>query len=435
MVKFLIELIIMVCLILFGMRIGRALGTAVFSIFGVALMTFIFHVQPGQIAVNAVLIILSIAIAGGVLEVTDGLGYLVYLAERVIRRWPRLVTFLSPLIIFIFVFGIGTSNITLSLEPVIEETAYDAKIRPARPLVASVHAAQFALLCSPAAASTAFIISLLGDHGVSMDQYMLIVLPTAIISLIILSIVMTFWHFGQESDAEFMKNLSKKDLTKAVARKNSDFSTKTKWSVVVFLLGILAILLLGFFPQLGPTFMVSGKAVRLTMNEIVIFFMFSSAAINLAFTKIDYRKVFLSNITRSALGAALVVMGPGWLGGTLFSDPQNIKIVKGLTDSLAAHAKWIIIPVIMLVAMLCISQAATSSIIFPVALSLGVQPLFLAAVVQAVNFNFGIPAIPTIMFAEEIDKSGSTKRYTFLVPGLIAMICSYIIGIALMHLV
>lgn len=435
MVKFIAELIIMVCLILFGMRIGRALGTAVFSIFGVALMAFLFHVNPGKIAVNAVLIILSIAIAGGVLEVTGGLEYLVYLAERLIRRWPRLVTFLSPLIIFIFVFGIGTSNITLSLEPVIAETAYDAKIRPARPLVASVHAAQFALLCSPAAASTAFIISLLGAHGVSMNQYMGIVLPTAIISLIILSVVMTFWRFGHESDAEFMSHVNKAALKKTIAKKSSDFSTKTKWSVVVFLLGILAILLLGFFPQLGPTFMVGGKAVRLTMNEIVILFMFSSAAINLAFSKIDYKKVFLSNITRSAFGAALVVMGPGWLGGTLFADPQNIKLVKGLTGSLAAHASWIIIPIIMLVAMLCISQAATSSIIFPVALSLGIKPLFLAAVVQAVNFNFGIPAIPTIMFAEEIDKSGSTKRYTFLLPGLIAMVCSYIIGIMFMHLV
>lgn len=82
----------------------------------------------------------------------------------------------------------------------------------------------------------------------------------------------------------------------------------------------------------------------------------------------------------------------------------------------------------MLVAMLCISQAATSAIIFPVALSLGISPLFLVAVVQAVNFNFGIPAIPTILFAEEIDKTGSTKRYSFLIPGLIAMVTSFIVG-------
>lgn len=432
MLKFLAELIIMVLLIVWGLNIGQALGATVMSILGVLIMAFFFHVQPGQIAVNAVLIILSIAVAGGVLEVTGGLDYLVYLAEKVIRRWPCLVTFLAPLIIFVFVFGIGTSNITLSLEPVISETALEAKIRPARPLVATVHAAQFALLCSPAAASTAFIISLLGSHGVSMHRYLGIVLPTALISILVLSLVMTVWPFKGGSDAEFIKN-SKGQAKKIADKTSKDFSKKTKWSVVVFLLGILAILLLGIFPQLGPTFMVHGKPVKLLMDDIVIMFMFASAAINLAFTHIDYHKVFSAKITKSAFGAALVVMGPGWLGGTLFTNPQNVKLIKSVVGNLLTHASWVIIPVVMLVSMLCISQAATSSIIFPVALSLGIQPLFMAAIVQAVNFNFGIPAIPTILFGEEIDPTGSTKRYTFLVPGLIALITSYLVGILMMH--
>ena len=432
MLKFLAELIIMVLLIVWGLNIGRALGGAVMSILGVLIMAFFVHVQPGQIAVNAVLIILSIAVAGGVLEVTGGLDYLVYLAERVIRRWPRLVTFLAPLIIFIFVFGIGTSNITLSLEPVISETALEAKIRPARPLVATVHAAQFALLCSPAAASTAFIISLLGSHGVSMHRYLGIVLPTALISILVLSLVMTVWPFKGGSDAEFIKN-SKGQAKKIADKTSKDFSKKTKWSVVVFLLGILAILLLGIFPQLGPTFMVHGKPIKLLMDSIVIMFMFASAAINMVFTHIDYHKVFSAKITKSAFGAALVVMGPGWLGGTLFTNPQNVKLIKSLVGNLLTHASWVIIPVVMLVSMLCISQAATSSIIFPGALSLGISPLFMAAIVQAVNFNFGIPAIPTILFGEEIDPTGSTKRYTFLVPGLIALITSYLVGILMMH--
>lgn len=428
MLKFAVELLIMVFLIIYGLHIGRSLGGAVLAIFGVLIMAFFFHVQPGQIPVNAVLIILSIAVAGGVLEATGGLDYLVYLAERLIRRWPRLVTFLSPLIIFIFVFGIGTSNITLSLEPVIAQTAYEARIRPRRPLVASIHAAQFALLCSPAAASTAFIITLLGDHGVTLHHYLSIVLPTAIISILVLSIVMTLWRFKGGSDAQFMQQFADHKVDQTSKRDGNDFSTVTKASVVIFLCGILAILLLGIFPQVGPTFMVKGKTVRLTMDEIVILFMFTSAALNLVVSRIDYHKVFLTKISRSAFGAALIVMGPGWLGGTLFSDPQNIRLVKGLVGNLARNANWVIVPIIMLVAMLCISQAATSAIIFPVALSLGIAPLFLVGVVQAVNFNFGIPAIPTILFAEEIDSTGSTKRYSFLIPGLIAMVVSFVVG-------
>ena len=83
------------------------------------------------------------------------------------------------MIVFLFVFGIGTANIALSLEPIIAKTAQKAHIQPKRALTASVLTANLALLCVRSSA-TAYIISVLAGYHISMGKYLSIVLPTAI---------------------------------------------------------------------------------------------------------------------------------------------------------------------------------------------------------------------------------------------------------------
>ena len=88
-------------------------------------------------------------------------------------------------------FGIGTANIALSLEPIIAKTAMKAGIQPRRPLIASVLTANLALLCSPAAAATAYIISVLAGYDISMGKYLSVVFPTAILTMLALSVFCT----------------------------------------------------------------------------------------------------------------------------------------------------------------------------------------------------------------------------------------------------
>lgn len=428
MVLLLLEVIIMAVLIVYGLNVAGALGGGIFSVFGLLMMIFVFHLAPGEIPINAVLIILSIAIAGGTLEVTGGIDYLVCLAGKVIKRYPKSVTFVSPLIIFVFCFGIGTSNIALSLEPIIAQTAFGAHVRPKRPLIASVFAANMAILCSPAAASTAYIISLLVGRGVSMHEYLMVTIPTALISILCLSTFMSLSGSHKITDHDFLAQKDTVEMKQVEAKNSKDFSNKTKLSVIIFLIGIFCILSLGIFPETGPHFNIAGKVVTLTMVNIVQLFMYSSAALNVFFTKIDYHKIFTSKISKSAFGAAFAVLGPGWLGSTIFSNPNNLAAIKGLVGGLIEDANWVMIPVIMIVAMLCMSQAATAAIVLPLALSLGVAPLFIAGVVQAINFNFAIPAQPTILFAEDLDVTGDTKKYGFFIPGLFAILVSFVIG-------
>ena len=83
------------------------------------------------------------------------------------------------MIVFLFVFGVGTANIALSLEPIIAKTVVRANIQPKRPLTASVLTANLALLCSPASAT--YIISVMVGYHISMGQYLSIVLPTRLL--------------------------------------------------------------------------------------------------------------------------------------------------------------------------------------------------------------------------------------------------------------
>jgi len=427
---FVLEVIIMAILIIYGLNVGGAIGGGSFALFGMLLMVFIFRLPPGNMPIDAILIILAIGISGGVLERSGGVDYLVSVAGKLIKRWPKSVTFIAPLIVFAFVFGVGTSNIALALEPIIAETAMDAGIRPRRPLITSVFAANFGLLCSPAAAATAYIISMLSVHGLTMGRYMQITIPTAIIAIICLSIFESLVGNHGISDHEFVtKVTAKKQATVKAA-----FSRKEKSAAGLFLLGVLAILILGVFPELQPQWVIAGKLVKLTTTQIVMMLMFTSAAGNLLISRINPKDIFKSRICTAAIGALLAVMGPGWLGSTIFGNANNLKLIKWAVGPAIHSSMWVMVIIIMLVASLVMSQAATSAIVFPIALSLGVTPLFLVAVVQALNTNFVIPAQPTILFAEDVDTTNSTHKYGFIIPGFFIVLISFVVGILMIHL-
>lgn len=386
-------------------------------------MIFGFQLPPGSAPVTAVLIILSIGIAGGTLQATGGIDYLVYIASRVIERFPKSIIFIAPMIVFVFVFGIGTANIALSLEPIIAKTAQKARIQPKRALTASVLTANLALLCSPAASATAYIISVLAGYEISMGKYLSIVLPTALISMLMLSTFCTF--VGRK---EHVRDESERLVQMPEVEIKNDFSLKVKIGVISFLLCVMGILTFGIFPNLMPQFNVNGDVVKVEMTEIVQFFMYLSATINLLLIKINTSDILSSNITQSAMGALFAVLGPGWLGATIFNAPHNLKILKNDIGSIISEVPWLVIILVSVVAMIVISQTATASIMVPIVMSLGIPPIYFVAMVQTLNVNFVIPAQPTLLFAVELDETGRTRPTSFMIPGFFVITVSVITG-------
>lgn len=407
-----LEIVIMVAFIVYGLVKGGALGSGLSAIVALFIMLFIFKLPPSEPPVKAVLIIISIGVASGALQASGGMDYMISVATKIIRRFPKAITLVAPLVCFLFVFGMGTAMISLSLEPIIAETAIKSKVNPRAALVSSVLASNMALLCSPASSSTAFVIMLLMPFGISMGTYLGIVLPATLLSIILLSLILMAINkkipFSESTLVEGEEQLA--EVT--------THDKNAKYSTVVFLFCVLGIIIFGLFPTLLPQYTVNGESVKIATADLVQMFMYLSAALNLYFFKVNAKKILNAPATMNALAASLVVLGAGWIGGTIFGSPGNQETLTTSLGAILGNYPWFIIILCSFVAMIIGAQTAVAAIVFPLALNLGVSPLLLVIIVQCLNVNFIIPAQPTLLLACELDRTQRTKTVSFILPGL-----------------
>ena len=71
--------------------------------------------------------------------------------------------------------------------------------------------------------------------------------------------------------------------------------------------------------------------------------------------KVNTSDILSSNITQSAIGALFAVLGPGWLGATVFNAPHNLHIIQNDVGKTIQHMPWLVI-ILVVVAMIVISQ-------------------------------------------------------------------------------
>src|SRR5215471_6009196 len=95
-----LELIILLAMILIGsQRGGIALG--LMGIVGVFIYVTFFDMRPADPPGDIMLIILCVVTLSATLEAAGGLDYLVGMAEKVIRRNPRRITLIAPVVSFV----------------------------------------------------------------------------------------------------------------------------------------------------------------------------------------------------------------------------------------------------------------------------------------------------------------------------------------------
>ncbi len=421
MTLLLIEIAIMIITIIYGLVKGGALGSAVSSIVALFIMLFIFKLPPSEPPVTAVLIIISIGIASGALQASGGMDYMISVATKIIRRFPKAITLVAPLVCFLFVFGMGTAMISLSLEPIIAETATKSKVNPKGALIGSVLASNMALLCSPASSSTAYVIMMLMPFGVSLITYLSIVLPSTLAAIIILSLILMALEKRVPFDESILAETQ--ESTEEVVH-----DKKAKYSTFVFLGCVVAIIIFGLFPGLLPQYTVDGKSVKIKSTDVVQMFMYLSAAVNILIFRIKSKNILAAPATSNALGASLVVLGLGWVGMTIFFSPGNQIVLQTTIGEILNSYPWVIILICSFVAMIIGAQTAVAAIVFPLALSLNISPIFLVIMVQCLNVNFIIPAQPTLLLACELDRTGRTKAFSFIIPGVIITALSMVLA-------
>ena len=163
----LLQLLFVLVAIIVGARLG-GIGLGVMGGVGLAILTFVFGLQPTAPPIDVMLMIAAVISAASCMQAAGGLDYMVKLAERLLRRNPSQVTILSPLVTYLFTFVAGTGHVAYSVLPVIAEVATETKIRPERPLGIAVIASQQAITASPISAATVALLGLLTGFDITL---------------------------------------------------------------------------------------------------------------------------------------------------------------------------------------------------------------------------------------------------------------------------
>jgi anaerobic C4-dicarboxylate transporter DcuA len=432
---FWIQFLILLACIFIGARLG-GVGLGVMGGVGLAILVFVFGLQPTSAPIDVMLMILAVVTAAGALQAAGGMEYLVYLAEKALRKNPKWITFIAPIVTYVFTFCAGTGHVAYSILPVIAEVSRESGIRPERPMSIAVIASQQAITASPISAATVALLALLTDFKISLLDILMICVPSTFIACMIAAFVASKMGKELNMDEEYLKRLEaglapiKKDKKAYVASKGS------KLSVVFFLLAAVLVVVLGSIEELRPAWTdAEGVLIRMGMPASIEIVMLTIAALIIIFCKPNVEEIVSGSVFKAGAAAVVAIFGIAWMGDTFFQG--NLALISGSISDLVTAAPWLFAIALFALSILLYSQAATVRTLMPLGVALGINPALLIAMFPAVNGYFFIPNYPTVVAAINFDRSGTTKigkyilNHSFMVPGLIATVGSVGIGILL----
>ena len=421
--------------IIVGAKLG-GIGLGVMGGLGLAILTFVFDLQPTAPPIDVMLMIAAVISAASCMQAAGGLDYLVKLAERILRRNPAHITILAPLVTYTFTFLAGTGHVAYSLLPVISEVALETKIRPERPLAIATIASQQGITASPISAATVALLGMLSGFGITLFDILKICIPATIIG--ILAGAFYSMHVGKElaEDPEYIKRLQQGLLNdkKTAELNNVKNITKARISVAIFVITTVLIVLFGSVPSLRPSF----DGAALNMPLLIEILMLTAAALILLVTRTNGIEAAKGSVFSAGMQAVIAIFGIAWMGDTFING--NIVELKSSIEGVVTQMPWLFGVALFVMSILLYSQAATIRAIAPLGIALGISPMMLIALFPAVNGYFFIPNYPTIIAAINFDRTGSTHigkwilNHSFMMPGLITTAVSIGMGLLLIQL-
>lgn len=481
-------LIVLLCIII-GARLG-GIGLGVMGGLGVTLLTFVFGLQPTSPPVDVMLMIAAVVSAAACMQAAGGLDYMVKVAERLLRKHPRNITILAPLVTYIFTFLAGTGHVAYSVLPVIAEVARETKIRPERPLGIAVIASQQAITASPISAATVALLGMLAGFDITLFDILKVSVPATLIG--VLAGAFFSMRVGKElvDDPEYKRRVAAGLVEKSRVAVTDVLSLgKAKVSVALFFVATLVIVFFGSIEKLRPSFenevyveqtlnatvdsvdideALSGKVAvnlladvaadnavdeaesgeklyfksvekkRLGMPFIIEMVMLATAALILLLTKTDGAKAVKGSVFSAGMQAVVAIFGIAWMGDTFISG--NIDELKGAVEGVVNEMPWLFGLALFVMSILLYSQAATVRAIVPLGIALAISPMMLIALFPAVNGYFFIPNYPTLIAAINFDSTGTTRigrwvlNHSFMLPGLISTAVAVAVGLLLIQI-
>ena len=430
----LLQLLFVLAAIIVGARLG-GIGLGVMGGVGLAILTFVFGLQPTAPPIDVMLMIAAVISAASCMQAAGGLDFMVKLAERLLRRNPAHVTILSPLVTYLFTFVAGTGHVAYSVLPVIAEVAAETKIRPERPLGIAVIASQQAITASPISAATVALLGLLTGFDITLFDILKITIPATLIGVLVGAFASM--RVGKElmEDPEYLRRMEEGLLEdKHVELNDVKNMFQARLSVIIFIVATLLIVLFGSIPGLRPSF--DGKVMD--MPSLIEILMLSAAALILIISRTDGIKATQGSVFPAGMQAVIAIFGIAWMGDTFING--NITELTGSIEGIVRQMPWLFGVALFVMSILLYSQAATVRAIVPLGIALGISPMMLIALFPAVNGYFFIPNYPTVIAAINFDRTGTTGigkwvlNHSFMMPVFLATIVSIVIGLLLIQI-
>lgn len=432
-----LQLLVVLVAIIIGARLG-GIGLGVMGGVGLAILSFVFGLQPTAPPIDVMLMIAAVIAAASCMQAAGGLEYMVKVAEHILRRNPAKVTILSPIVTYLFTFIAGTGHIAYSVLPVIAEVARETKIRPERPLGIAVIASQQAITASPISAATVALLGLLAGFDISLFDILKVTVPATLIGVLVGAFCSMKVGKELEDDPEYQRRL-KEGMIEEVTQESTRIEnlSKARISVLIFLLATFLIVLFGSIDSLRPSFEVNGQVTMLNMPSIIEIIMLSTATVILLVCRIDGIKAVQGNIFPAGMQAVIAIFGIAWMGDTFIAG--NLEQLKGSIEQVVQSMPWLFGVALFVMSILLYSQAATIRAVVPLGIALGISPLLLIALFPAVNGYFFIPNYPTVVAAINFDRTGTTRigkyilNHSFMMPGLVSTIVAILVGLLLIQ--
>lgn len=433
-----IQLLFVLTAIIVGARLG-GIGLGVMGGVGLAILTFVFGLQPTAPPIDVMLMIVAVISAASCMQAAGGLDYMVKLAERLLRKNPSHVTLLSPLVTYLFTFVAGTGHVAYSVLPVIAEVATETKVRPERPLGIAVIASQQAITASPISAATVALLGLLTGFDITLFDILKITIPATIIGVLVGALCSM--KVGKEllEDPEYLRRV-KEGLIDDKHYETTDVGNlrKARLSVFIFIAATILIVLFGSIESLRPSFMVNGEKLILDMPSLIEILMLTAAALILLISKTDGIKATQGSVFPAGMQAVIAIFGIAWMGDTFLQG--NMGQLTSSIEGIVREMPWLFGVALFVMSILLYSQAATVRAIVPLGIALGISPYMLIALFPAVNGYFFIPNYPTVIAAINFDRTGTTKigkyvlNHSFMMPGLVATVVAIVMGLLFVQL-
>lgn len=434
---FWIELLLVLIILFYGARIGDAfLGLA--GGLGVAILVFIFQIPPTSPPIDVMLIILAVVLSASALQISGGLDFLVSIAERILRKYPQHITVLAPLVTYLFTFLAGTGHVIYSLLPVIQEVAKSYKVRPERPISIAVIASQQAITASPISAAMAAMVGFMAPLGISMGTLILICVPATLIGVVLGAISVYRKGVELENDPVYQKRVEAGLVKNVEAIHRASvgekaFAGTAKFSVALFLLGTVLVVLMGTFPELRPAFPDSNGVMKtISMSQTIQIVMLALSAIIVIACKPKVGSLLRCSVFHSGILAVVCAFGLCWMSDTFVNGQMGF--IKG-NVSAYMNENVVILPIMMfIVSALITSQAATTLILIPLAIAFGMPPYLLIGAWPAVNGYFFFPVAGQCIAGLSFDDTGTTRigkfvlNHSYMRPGLINVSVSVIMA-------